>query len=378
MTRGTRRIICLGVLALAYSGSAGASPVGRMPATTAGAIAIANLDHQIARLRDDAGVEALLLARSRFLGDYDALDRAVSLAELRSRTGDDLLRRARTRSAVHRFAEALDDLAAAERGGADHDEVAALRDSILVATGHAHDAIPRLEAEASADPGFGSLASLATAYAVAGRFADADQSYAAALADLDTTSPFPHAWLHFVRGMMWTEQAGNPERGEAFYRQALLHLPDFATANIHLAELEAARGDLALAVLRLRRVVAANNEPEALALLGMLQLRMGDRVQGLRNIAKARRRYEALLVRHPLAFADHAAEFYLGPGADAERAWQLARRNLANRETARAFELAIEAAGATGRDRDVRRLVAGAHARSVEIAQSAGADVMPP
>jgi hypothetical protein len=125
-------------------------------------------------------------------------------------------------------------------------------------------------------------------------------------------------------------------------------------------------------------VVAASDEPEALALLGTLQLRIGDRVQGLRDIAKARRRYEALLVRHPLAFADHAAEFYLGPGADAERAWQLARRNLANRETPRAFQLAIEAARATGRDRDVRRLVAGAHARSVGIASSAGADVMPP
>jgi len=378
MKRSTRRIIWSGVLALAFSGAVGAGTLSPRPLTTAGTIAIANLDHQIAQLRDDAGVEDLLLARSRFLGDYDALDRAVSLAERRVRADDDLLRRARTRSAVHRFSEALDDLAAAEYAGADNDEIAALRTSILVATGHAEEAIPRLEADASAHPGFASLGSLATAYAAAGRIADADRLYAAALADLDTTSPFPHAWLSFARGMMWTEQAGDPVRGEAFYLQALAHLPEFATANIHLAELEAARGDLPSAVTRLRRVVAASSEPEALALLGEFRLRMGDRTDGLRYIAKARRRYASLLARHPLAFADHAAEFYLGPGADAQRAWRLAGQNLANRETARAFHLAINAARAAGRDRDACLLSASAQARSIDIESSACPDFVLP
>ncbi len=378
MKQSARDIIFLGVLALAYSGSVDAGTVSRTPLTTAGHIAIANLDHQIAQLRDDAGVEDLLLARSRFLGDYDALDRAVSLAERRVRAGGDLLRRARTRSAVHRFSQALDDLAAAGRVGADNDEVAALWASILVATGHAEEAIPRLEADASAHPGFASRGSLATAYAAAGRIDDADRLYAAALADLDTTSPFPHAWLNFVRGMMWTEQAGDPVRGEAFYRQALTHLPEFATANIHLAELEAARGDLSPAVARLRRVIAASSEPEALALLGELRLRMGDRTDGLRDIAKARRRYVSLLARHPLAFADHAAEFYLGPGADAQRAWRLARQNLANRETSRAFHLAIDAARAAGRDRDACLLAASARARSIDIESSACPELVLP
>jgi hypothetical protein len=49
-----------------------------------------------------------------------------------------------------------------------------------------------------------------------------------------------------------------------------------------------------------------------------------------------------------LAFADHAAEFYLGPGADPDRAWALARQNLANRETDRAVALAIKAAETSG------------------------------
>jgi hypothetical protein len=140
------------------------------------------------------------------------------------------------------------------------------------------------------------------------------------------------------------------------YAQALVHLPEFATANVHLAELEVGLGDLASAMARLDRVVAASDEPEALALLGEVHARTGDPVRGRVEIARARERYDSLLARHPLAFADHAAEFYLGPGADAERAWSLARQNLGGRQTERAFALAIEAARASGRHREASSL----------------------
>jgi hypothetical protein len=72
-------------------------------------------------------------------------------------------------------------------------------------------------------------------------------------------------------------------------------------------------------------------------------------VRGGREIAAARQRFEALLARQPLAFADHAAEFYLGAGADPARAWLLAQQNLANRATDRAIALELRAAQATGR-----------------------------
>ena len=35
--------------------------------------------------------------------------------------------------------------------------------------------------------------------------------------------------------------------------------------------------------------------------------------------------FEALVTKHPLAFADHAAEFYLGSGGDPARAFELAK-----------------------------------------------------
>jgi hypothetical protein len=47
----------------------------------------------------------------------------------------------------------------------------------------------------------------------------------------------------------------------------------------------------------------------------------------------------------PVAFADHGAEFYCGSGNDAGRAFKLAKANLANRPTVRAFEQAYAALG---------------------------------
>jgi hypothetical protein len=52
----------------------------------------------------------------------------------------------------------------------------------------------------------------------------------------------------------------------------------------------------------------------------------------------ARFGFESLLDRYLLAFADHGAEFYAGSGNDWRRSLELARINVANRPTLRAFE----------------------------------------
>ena len=52
----------------------------------------------------------------------------------------------------------------------------------------------------------------------------------------------------------------------------------------------------------------------------------------------ARLGFEELLRKHPLAFADHASEFYAGSGGDRQWALELARLNAANRPTRRALE----------------------------------------
>jgi len=324
--------------------------------TTASAIAFANLDAQIDRQGDEPGVEELLLTRARFLSDDQALDRAVALSESRAGSGGELLRRARARSAVHRFQEALEDLEAAGMFGAPPAELLSLRGSILVALGRADEAVPDLEGSATRHPTPSVWASLAAGYASLGRFAEAELAYGEALAALDTTLPFPSAWIEFARGTMWAEQGGDPARGELLLRRAADQLPEFVAANVHLAELEAARGDLLAATARLERVAAHSRDPEALATLGVLHARAGEPARGGCEILLARERYESLLARHPQAFADHAAEFYLGPGADPERAWMLAQLNLAVRPTDRALTLAIRAAEASGRLEEARAL----------------------
>src|SRR5262249_29369928 len=190
---GLWEVLALAVLASATCAvSNDASPTDSSLNTTSSVIAIANLDQQIAQLREEPGVEELLLVRSRFLGDYEALDRASSLGEGRFATSRELLLRARTRSAVHRFAGALEDIHAAVCGGARLDEVVALRASILVATGRAAETTLLLEERLARHPGYASRAALAGGYAALGRLADADRLYVEALADLDTTLPFPY------------------------------------------------------------------------------------------------------------------------------------------------------------------------------------------
>jgi hypothetical protein len=63
-----------------------------------------------------------------------------------------------------------------------------------------------------------------------------------------------------------------------------------------------------------------------------------------RNLAAAR--YDELISVHQEAFADHAAEFWLGTGADPNKALRLARTNLEIRRTPRAYDLLSRAFGA--------------------------------
>ena len=87
-----------------------------------------------------------------------------------------------------------------------------------------------------------------------------------------------------------------------------------------------------------------------------------DEAQHWRDIAAAR--YDELMVRHPEAFADHAAEFWLTVGGDAQRGHLLAAQNFELRKTPRAYELILQAAVATQETATVCRVAE--HLRTVE------------
>jgi tetratricopeptide (TPR) repeat protein len=360
----SRRGACLAALLWACATAAvpaPAAPDGR--ARTNGDIALANLDGLIEQAAGEPGAIDLLLLRAQFLADHEVLDQVATLTEPHGDGAAQLLRRAHARAAAHRFYEAGLDLDAARRAGASAEAVDAQRASLQVALGQAQEALPGLRARAARRPGFASNCALALAEAAVGHIEEADLLYDAALHELDTTSPFPAAAVWFARGLMWSEQAGDPHRGAAMYAQALRAVPSYVPARLHLAELEAARGNTQAALAHLERIARISQDPESLALLGTLHRRAGDAARGAREIAQARARFEDLLQRHPLAFADHAAEFYLEAGADPERALHWARINLLARETRRAYTLAIRAAAAAQRLDEARDLQARRDAR---------------
>src|SRR4029453_634593 len=94
--------------------------------------------------------------------------------------------------------------------------------------------------------------------------------------------------------------------------------------------------------------VLESGDPEVSWRLADIAEAAGDTDEAALHLAAARSGFEALLAEHPLAFADPGAGFYLGSGGDPVRAFGLAKLNLANRPTMRAFEQAHAAALAAG------------------------------
>jgi tetratricopeptide (TPR) repeat protein len=330
--------------------------------STSGPLAVANLDSQIewtrraARDSDDPALARqlaiLLLQRATFLGRVDDLDEAQTLsgADVARRPRDPAawLGRADFLTAVHRFDEARLALSRAEASGADANAVERARWGLDLATGSHPDRLVDLaHRRRLARPNLQSWTDEANALAAAGRFEAADGAYRAAQESYRDVSPFPLAWLAFQRGLVWAEAADRRDIALPLYQEAVRYLPGYASANVHLAELEAAAGNRAAAVRRLRSAAETSLDPEPSAVLARL-LQETEPEEAARLAVRARGRYEVLLSRHRAAFLDHAAEFYAGAGGDTAVGVTLALENLAVRPTARAFIVAIEAAEAAG------------------------------
>jgi tetratricopeptide (TPR) repeat protein len=326
--------------------------------TTRGDIAVRNLsgriqglERQLLRPQTELATYAqlvdLLLSRTQFLNSFADFARVRELADAALREFPDQaqahLLRARSFSAVHRFAEAEAELAQAAALGAD---TAIQRASLHIAQGRELPAALALaEQRATTSPTLEHLSLWASAEAALGEFEAADDHYRAALRNYRDVSPFPVAYVMFQRGVMWAELADAPERALPLYAEAVQRLPQYVVANVHLAELEAGRGQPEAAVQRLQRLISQTDDPEPLGYLGELltHANPGD-APGQQLLGRARAGYDELLKQHRAAFLDHAAEFFSGPGHDPPRALELATENLALRPTGRAYALAIEAA----------------------------------
>jgi tetratricopeptide (TPR) repeat protein len=326
--------------------------------TTAGSIAMDNLNGQIDVLEKllttrPTDVEsrlalfALLGTRAKVVARVADAERAVAVAE-------DLVQRAPQRAAayvaravartsMHRFPEALADLAEAEKHGAKPAELISERATILEAQGDLDGALRLRHAasEARADPG--TLGTEASLLGQLGKTDEAATLFNNAARDYRGVSPFPITWLFLQQGLLW-ERAGNTARARAYFAAALDRLPAFAHAASHLATLEPPAAGVAL----LAPAVAASDDPEIELVLASRLRASGDVAQADARTAHVRARYAELVERHPEAYAEHAGWFWLDEAKDPAKALELARKNLAVRKTEKAYRLAVLAALAAG------------------------------
>ena len=291
---------------------------------------------------------------AQYVGDLTALDRLETLVIHLDRVSPGAMRTALIHAQVaamaHRFAEARDHLANAERRGAMPADVRRFRLSIDQACGTDLESVLGVRQRMAAESGrLEDLVPLGSLLADLGNFEQADRIYDRALRGYSDVSPFAAAWVCFQLGVLWGELVPEAQSSRAayWYEKAIEYLPCYVKARVHLAEIYLGSGREKEAEALLVAVIHSG-DPEVNWRLADVFDKMGRLAEAEVQLQSARSGFEALLEKHLLAFVDHGAEFYSGSGNDARRAFELASINLANRSTLRAVELARKTATGAG------------------------------
>ena len=172
------------------------------------------------------------------------------------------------------------------------------------------------------------------------KHADAQLLFDKARSSFADVSPFPIAWMAFERAR-WLDAQGKSEQAREWYGEAIEVIPVYVHAAVHLAN-----GDPPeQAIARLDPLTKTSDDPEVLAGLADAHARAKHDADAKKYAGLARARYEELVKRHPEAFADHAARFYLKQG-EAAHALELAETNAKLRSTEEALDLWLGAATA--------------------------------
>jgi hypothetical protein len=306
---------------------------------------------------------------AQFVGDVCALDRleslASSLAAALPSSARTALILAQVSAMTHRFTDARHYLAQAEIGGAPTDEIRLLKLNVDQACGANLDRVLDERREIARKSGrLEDLVPLGALLTDLREFIDAHQVYTQGLRGYSDVSPLPPAGACFQLGVLWGELVPEPDTARAaqWYKRAIDYLPRYTKARIHLAEIYLSQGRLSEAGALLAPTVSSG-DPEVQWRLADVKAAQGEAPDGEAHLQAARSQFDFFLERHLLAFADHGAEFYAGSGNDLPRALDLARVNIANRPTLKAFEQGYAIAIDAGETVVARELVAGAKQR---------------
>lgn len=322
--------------------------------TTSAKIAVGNLDSQIesmskslARRPADAALRgrmvASLLTRAGHLGTVGDYRKALEVAEQgvknRPDNPDALVLRGQVRAALHDFAGAQEDVKAATSAG-EPKNLARVQMSILLGLGDLEEALEVARTEAQKKADIRTLGLHAMILSRMGKIDEAEKQFREAENSFKNVTPFPLAWLYFHWGSMW-ELQGDLKRAEGLFREGIRRLPQHAHTAAHLALLVPPSEGIAL----LEPILERSDDPEYLGLLSRLKdtQKPGS---GAADLERAKEGFEAILEKHPLAFADHAVRFWIGPGQDLDRARTIARDNVVARPRhPGAYELLLDAMG---------------------------------
>ena len=327
-------------------------PAASPPTLTDGTIALLNLQAQIdgfeghSTSAEAASLIDLLILRGLILGRISDYERAAQLADRLVHHADSdaaaYVARARTRAVFHRFEEALDDLDHADRISPQDTAAKRERAAILQALGHYHEAFVAYEAAADRGGQFERAAALAGFWAERGKTETAQRCYLQSVSSYRGVSPFPLAQLDFQLGVMWMRHE-RLKQARAYFEAAIRRVPAHAAAQGHLAEVEADLGNVESALARLCRLAVSSDDPDYVAQLARILSDMGSSEESFAWRRMAASRYDELIATYPAAFADHAAEFWLGVGNDPPKGLRLAEFNLRVRKTPRAYDLLAQA-----------------------------------
>ncbi|MDM0075551.1 tetratricopeptide repeat protein [Variovorax sp. J2P1-59] len=306
---------------------------------------------------------------AQFLGDLDAYGRLEQLAGHLLRMDPDSARSAlvdgQVAASTHRFADARACLSRARDRGCPALAAERLEMSIDQACGESlEDLLGRRLRLVRQSGRLEDWVPLGSLLADLGDFDEAERAYCRALGAYRDVSPFAVAWVCFLLGTVWGERVAEPkyERAARWYAKAIDCLPGYVKARVHLAEIRSAEGRSAQARALLAPALASG-DPEVSWRLSDVAIAQGRPGEAHTLSEAARSGFERLLAKHPLAFADHAAEFYAGSGNDARRAFELTGIDLANRPTLRAFEKAHAAALEAGEALEAASILAAARRR---------------
>ena len=322
---------------------------------TSGRIAVANLSIMIDSLElgrverasfpNLVALSTFLFVRGDLLGRIADHDRAELVATeaiaLTSGTGSALYLRAQLAERFHRFEEASALLDQALAAGYPKQKIDAEKAALLQATGQYREALILRERLTKEDAGIHTLGALASLLAEMDEWSAAETCYAAALDADHGVSPFPCSQLLFEWGVSAMRRR-DLERAEAIFAELDAVLPAHVPGRGHRAEVALARGQLDVAAALITPLLATSDDPEYRAIHAGILAARGDG-EAASEAERAAAGYELLLARRPEAYADHAADFFMGVGNRPQLAVDLATANRILRDTPRARSLLVRA-----------------------------------